>query len=189
MKARRSSGVIEKPGVEPAVGQVLFEPRAHFFAERFGFGGVGEVHSHNVAHDADPSVLGHLCAFGAFGENGGLAISESCPLSRTLRQTIDETKASWARSKTIVTPPHVAARPPEPGKYRVAFLIYRGNPRCGGQGVYTRHLTRELVNLGHSVEVFSGPPWPELDEGVGFTAGARPRPLPRPGPVPDPGAQ
>jgi glycosyltransferase involved in cell wall biosynthesis len=52
---------------------------------------------------------------------------------------------------------------------RVAFLIYRGNPRCGGQGVYTRHLTRELVALGHSVEVFSGPPWPELDEGVGFT--------------------
>jgi len=25
------------------------------------------------------------------------------------------------------------------------------------------------VALGHSVEVFSGPPWPELDEGVGFT--------------------
>jgi len=51
----------------------------------------------------------------------------------------------------------------------VAFLIYRGNPRCGGQGVYTRHLSRELRNLGHSVEVFSGQPWPELDEGVGFT--------------------
>jgi glycosyltransferase involved in cell wall biosynthesis len=52
---------------------------------------------------------------------------------------------------------------------RIAWLTYRGNPRCGGQGVYTRHLTRELVALGHSVEVFSGPPWPELDEGVGFT--------------------
>jgi glycosyltransferase involved in cell wall biosynthesis len=51
----------------------------------------------------------------------------------------------------------------------VAFLVYRGNPRCGGQGVYTRHLTRELVALGHSVEVFAGQPWPELDEGVGFT--------------------
>jgi len=76
----------------------------------------------------------------------------------------------WARSKGIVTPAHVPARAPEPGKYRVAFLIYRGNPRCGGQGVYTRHLTRELVKLGHGVEVFSGPPWPELDEGVGFTA-------------------
>jgi len=64
----------------------------------------------------------------------------------------------------------VPARAPEPGKLRIAFLIYRGNPRCGGQGVYTRHLSRELVALGHSVEVFSGPPWPELDEGVGFTA-------------------
>jgi glycosyltransferase involved in cell wall biosynthesis len=52
---------------------------------------------------------------------------------------------------------------------RIAFLTYRGNPRCGGQGVYTRHLTRELVALGHSVEVFAGPPWPELDPGVGFT--------------------
>ena len=51
----------------------------------------------------------------------------------------------------------------------MAFLTYRGNPRCGGQGVYTRHLTRELRRLGHSVEVFSGQPWPELDEGVGFT--------------------
>jgi glycosyltransferase involved in cell wall biosynthesis len=51
----------------------------------------------------------------------------------------------------------------------VAFLVYRGNPRCGGQGVYTRHLTRELVELGHSVEVFAGQPWPEVDAGVGFT--------------------
>jgi len=78
-------------------------------------------------------------------------------------------KASWALSRTITLPAHVPARPAQPGKHRVAFLIYRGNPRCGGQGVYTRHLTRELVVLGHSVEVFSGPPWPELDEGVGFT--------------------
>ncbi len=61
------------------------------------------------------------------------------------------------------------ATAPAPGKLRIAFLVYRGNPRVGGQGVYTRHLTRELVKLGHSVEVFSGPPWPELDEGVGFT--------------------
>ncbi len=35
--------------------------------------------------------------------------------------------------------------------------------------MYTRHLTRELVALGHSVEVFAGQPWPEVDEGVGFT--------------------
>jgi len=53
-----------------------------------------------------------------------------------------------------------------PGSLRVAYLVYRGNPRCGGQGVYTRHLTRELQSLGHYVTVFSGPPYPELDEGV-----------------------
>jgi glycosyltransferase involved in cell wall biosynthesis len=91
-------------------------------------------------------------------------------LARSLAQTIADTKASWALSRTITLPEHVPARPVDPGKFRVAFLIYRGNPRCGGQGVYTRHLTRELVALGHSVEVFAGPPWPELDEGVGFTA-------------------
>ncbi|MDE3082408.1 MAG: glycosyltransferase family 4 protein [Acidobacteriota bacterium] len=90
-------------------------------------------------------------------------------MPRSLRQTIAETRASWARSRAITLPERVAPAPPAPGKSRVAFLVYRGNPRCGGQGVYTRHLTRELVALGHSVEVFSGPPWPELDEGVGFT--------------------
>lgn len=47
---------------------------------------------------------------------------------------------------------------------RVAYLVYRGNPHCGGQGVYTRYLARELAALGHQVEVFSGPPYPELDD-------------------------
>ncbi len=90
-------------------------------------------------------------------------------LPKTPRQKWIQTKESWERSRHIVVPDHVPAEPPRPGGLRVAFLIYRGNPRCGGQGVYTRHLTRELVALGHSVEVFAGPPWPELDEGVGFT--------------------
>jgi glycosyltransferase involved in cell wall biosynthesis len=48
-------------------------------------------------------------------------------------------------------------------------MVYRGNPRCGGQGVYTRHVARELVALGHSVEVLASQPWPVLDDGVGFT--------------------
>ena len=90
-------------------------------------------------------------------------------MARSFRQTIADTRASAARSRTLTLPASVPARPAAPGGSRVAFLIYRGNPRCGGQGVYTRHLTRELVALGHSVEVFSGPPWVELDEGVGFT--------------------
>src|SRR5690348_14627327 len=49
------------------------------------------------------------------------------------------------------------------------MLSYRSKPHCGGQGVYVRHLSRELVRLGHEVEVFSGQPYPELDEGVGLT--------------------
>ncbi len=90
-------------------------------------------------------------------------------MARSIAETIAATKASWALSRAITVPERIEPRPAAPGKLRIAFLIYRGNPRCGGQGVYTRHLTRELVALGHSVEVFAGPPWPELDEGVGFT--------------------
>jgi glycosyltransferase involved in cell wall biosynthesis len=52
---------------------------------------------------------------------------------------------------------------------RVALLSYRSKPHCGGQGVYVRHLSRELVRLGHDVDVFSGQPYPELDEGVRLT--------------------
>ncbi len=52
---------------------------------------------------------------------------------------------------------------------RIALLSYRSKPHCGGQGIYVRHLSRELVKLGHSVEVFSGQPYPELDEGVSLT--------------------
>ena len=51
---------------------------------------------------------------------------------------------------------------------RICFLTYRGNPHCGGQGIYTRHLTRELAALGHTVDVWSGPPYPALDPGVGL---------------------
>ncbi|MCD6640721.1 MAG: glycosyltransferase family 4 protein [Nocardioides sp.] len=49
------------------------------------------------------------------------------------------------------------------------MLSYRSKPHCGGQGIYIRHLSRELVRLGHEVEVFSGQPYPELDEGVRLT--------------------
>jgi glycosyltransferase involved in cell wall biosynthesis len=51
---------------------------------------------------------------------------------------------------------------------RIALLSYRSLPTCGGQGVYIRHLSRELVALGHHVEVVSGPPYPILDAGVGL---------------------
>lgn len=52
----------------------------------------------------------------------------------------------------------VEARP-----LRIALLTYKGNPFCGGQGVYVRHLSRELGRLGHTVEVIGAQPYPVLD--------------------------
>jgi glycosyltransferase involved in cell wall biosynthesis len=49
---------------------------------------------------------------------------------------------------------------------RIAFLTYRGKPHVGGQGVYTRHLTKALLDLGHEVEVLSGQPYPIVDPRV-----------------------
>lgn len=57
---------------------------------------------------------------------------------------------------------------------RVALLSYRSKPHCGGQGIYVRHLARELCALGHEVEVISGPPYPELDEVPGLSLTALP---------------
>jgi glycosyltransferase involved in cell wall biosynthesis len=54
--------------------------------------------------------------------------------------------------------------PPPDRPLRIAWLVYRGNPHCGGQGVYTREVVRELTALGHHVEVLAGQPYPELDE-------------------------
>ncbi len=53
---------------------------------------------------------------------------------------------------------------------RIALLTYRGNPFSGGQGVYVRYLSRALYELGHEVTVFSGQPYPDLEEGVAFEA-------------------
>jgi len=51
----------------------------------------------------------------------------------------------------------------------IAYLTYRGKPHVGGQGVYTRHLTKALCDLGHTVEVLGGQPYPVLDERVALT--------------------
>src|SRR3712207_2937862 len=52
---------------------------------------------------------------------------------------------------------------------RIALLSYRSKPHSGGQGVYVRALSRELAELGHRIEVLSGQPYPELDDGVPLT--------------------
>ncbi len=48
----------------------------------------------------------------------------------------------------------------------ICLLTYRGNPTCGGQGVYIKHLSKALADDGHRVDVISGPPYPHLDSNV-----------------------
>jgi glycosyltransferase involved in cell wall biosynthesis len=45
-------------------------------------------------------------------------------------------------------------------------MSYRGNPYCGGQGIYLMYVARELVKLGHEVHAIVGPPYPFEMEGV-----------------------
>lgn len=52
---------------------------------------------------------------------------------------------------------------------RIGLISYRSNPYCGGQGVYIRHLSKALSDLGHQVEIISGPPNPILDPGGKLT--------------------
>ncbi len=49
---------------------------------------------------------------------------------------------------------------------RICLLSYRSNPHCGGQGVYVKSLSRALSDLGHQVDVISGPPYPMLDPDI-----------------------
>jgi glycosyltransferase involved in cell wall biosynthesis len=49
---------------------------------------------------------------------------------------------------------------------RICLLSYRCYRYSGGQGIYVRYLSRSLRELGHGIEVISGPPYPELDDGI-----------------------
>ena len=49
---------------------------------------------------------------------------------------------------------------------RICLLSYRGEPFCGGQGVYIHYLSKELCNLGHEVRLLSGNPHPNVVDAV-----------------------
>ncbi len=49
---------------------------------------------------------------------------------------------------------------------RILLPSYRSNPTTGGQGVYMRHISKALAEMGHQIDVISGPPYPELDPRV-----------------------
>ena len=51
-------------------------------------------------------------------------------------------------------------------KLNIAILSYRSAQFGGGQGVYIRDISLALSLMGHNVDVISGPPYPDLHEGV-----------------------
>ena len=55
---------------------------------------------------------------------------------------------------------------PDCNGLRICLLGYRSHPHVGGQGIYLHYLSKALVELGHQVDVISGPPYPELDSRV-----------------------
>lgn len=56
--------------------------------------------------------------------------------------------------------------PPKNPKLKIAILSYRSAPFGGGQGIYVKDISLALKNLGHSVDVISGQPYPILEDGV-----------------------
>ena len=51
---------------------------------------------------------------------------------------------------------------------RILLPSYRADPHTGGQGIYMGLISKALVDLGHHVDVISGPPYPELDLRIGL---------------------
>jgi len=51
-------------------------------------------------------------------------------------------------------------------KLNIAILSYRSAEFGGGQGVYVKDISKALQTAGHNVEVISGPPYPNLDNGI-----------------------
>ena len=45
---------------------------------------------------------------------------------------------------------------------KIAILSYRSAPFGGGQGIYVYELFKVLKEIGHNVDVISGPPYPDL---------------------------
>lgn len=51
-------------------------------------------------------------------------------------------------------------------KLKIGILSYRSAPFGGGQGIYVRDISQALLSLGHSVDVMSGDPYPQLSPNV-----------------------
>ena len=70
--------------------------------------------------------------------------------------------------KTLDAAPSRMAEIADDAPLRILLPSYRSDPHTGGQGIYMRLISKALVDLGHHVDVISGPPYPELDPRIGL---------------------
>ena len=70
--------------------------------------------------------------------------------------------------KTLDAAPSRMAEIADDAPLRILLPSYRSDPHTGGQGIYMRLISKALVELGHHVDVISGPPYPELDPRIGL---------------------
>ena len=107
-------------------------------------------------------VRGHPCTLGG---NGGCA-ARARELS-TASRCVCETAPPMPPSSPL----------PDDAPLRIAWLVYRGNPHCGGQGVYTRYLARELADLGPRGHGVLRAALPRARRPAAAREGPQPRPL------------
>jgi glycosyltransferase involved in cell wall biosynthesis len=86
-------------------------------------------------------------------------------MSQVLEREDENDAPAMPAIKTTQDAPRLAAgmgdRP-----LRILLPSYRSNPTTGGQGVYMRHIAKALADMGHQIDVISGPPYPVLDPRV-----------------------
>ncbi|MDO8839789.1 MAG: glycosyltransferase family 4 protein [Parvibaculum sp.] len=99
----------------------------------------------------------------AFGAHQ-IETEEICMSQALERNETDNALAGPAKKSTTDAPKLAAISGDRP--LRILLPSYRSNPTTGGQGVYMRHIAKALVELGHQVDVISGPPYPEIDPRV-----------------------
>lgn len=90
-------------------------------------------------------------------------------MSQVLERDDSDADATTAKAipldRPILSGPRLeAAKGDRP--LRILLPSYRSNPTTGGQGVYMRHIAKALADMGHQIDVISGPPYPELDPRV-----------------------
>jgi len=126
--------------------------RPDLLAERLGFGGIGQIHAPRVATHAKAVIprprrqrpgAWALLRWEQRGEDVGYdATGRNVAWLEALASAGQRSVSHGERSRTSEVPAGHPPATPEPGGLRNRLLIYAGNPRCGGQGVYTRHLSR-----------------------------------------------